>query len=206
LFIDKRRPPSPTGNNKLRINSFIRAKEIRVIGAEGDQLGILSVRDALIKADEAALDLVEVAPTANPPVCRIMDFGKYKYEQSKKVQGGKAHSKATHLKEMQLRPFTGEHDLDFKVRHAKEFLESKQKVKITLMFRGREMSFQEKGRDIMAHIEQQLIEVGQLESPLKKEGRNLVMIVAPKAHTTQKKIKQPKDIDFERNAVNEAKT
>ncbi len=187
MCIDKRRPPSPTGNNKLRINSFIRAKEIRVIGAEGDQLGILSVRDALIKANEAALDLVEVAPTANPPVCRIMDFGKYKYEQSKKEQGGKAHSKATHLKEMQLRPFTGEHDLGFKVRHAIEFLEAKQKVKITLMFRGREMSFQEKGRETMAQIEQQLIEVGQLESPVKKEGRNLVMIVAPKAHTTKRK-------------------
>ncbi len=155
---------------------------------------------------------MEVSPTADPPVCRIMDFGKYKYELSKKEQGGKAHQKATHLKEMQLRPFTGEHDLDFKVRHAVEFLESKQKVKITLMFRGREMSFQEKGRDIMAKIEQQLIEVGQLESPVKKEGRNLVMIVSPKANTSQKKTKQPKEpkeptrVDLERTSINEAKT
>jgi translation initiation factor IF-3 len=134
-----------------------------------------------------------------------MDFGKYKYEISKKEQGGKAHSKATHLKEMQLRPFTGEHDLDFKVRHAVEFLESKQKVKITLMFRGREMSFQEKGRDIMAKIEQQLITVGQLESPVKKEGRNLVMIVSPKASTAPKKTKKPKDVTLEKDSINEAK-
>ncbi len=134
-----------------------------------------------------------------------MDFGKYKYEISKKEQSGKAHSKATHLKEMQLRPFTGEHDLDFKVRHAVEFLESKQKVKITLMFRGREMSFQEKGRDIMAKIEQQLITVGQLESPVKKEGRNLVMIVSPKASTAPKKTKKPKDVTLEKDSINEAK-
>ncbi len=217
MFIDKRKPIGPTGNNKLRINSFIRAKEIRVISGEGEQLGILSVRDALIKADEAGLDLVEVSPTANPPVCRIMDFGKYRYELSKKEQGGKAHQKATHLKEMQLRPFTGEHDLDFKVRHAIEFLESKQKVKITLMFRGREMSFQDKGYAIMTKISQQLITVGQLESPVKKEGRNLVMIVSPKSATTPKKVKTQKTqntkevigketVPAERIVVNEAKT
>jgi translation initiation factor IF-3 len=163
-------------------------------------LGILSVRDAQTKADEASLDLVEVAPTANPPVCRIMDFGKYKYEQSKKEQGGKAQ-KATQLKEVQLRPFTCQHDLEFKIRHAKEFLESKHKVRITLLFRGREMMFHEKGRETMGRIEQMLIEVGQLESPVKKEGRNLVMIVSPKAHAPQKKVKEEK-----KEEKNETKT
>ncbi len=109
-----------------------------------------------------------------------MDFGKYRYEQSKKEHNAKAHQKATHIKEVQFRPFTGEHDLDFKIRHAKEFLESKQKVKITLMFRGREMAFQEKGRAIMMQIEQQLTEVGHVENPVKKEGRNMIMVFAPK--------------------------
>jgi translation initiation factor IF-3 len=193
-LIDNRKP-SPNSSPKLKINGFIRAKEVRVIGGDGTQLGILSVRDAQMKADEAALDLVEVAPTANPPVCRIMDFGKYKYEQSKKEQGGKTH--ATHLKEVQLRPFTCAHDLEFKIRHAKEFLEAKHKVRIALLFRGREMMFYEKGRETMGRIEQMLVEVGQLESPLKKEGRNLVMIVTPKSHGAQKKVKEEK---------NEAKT
>ena len=161
-----------------------------MIGDDGTQLGILSVRDAQIKADEVSLDLVEVAPTANPPVCRIMDFGKYKYEQSKKEQGGKAH--ATQLKEVQLRPFTCGHDLDFKIRHAKEFLEAKHKVRIALMFRGREMMFYEKGRETMGRIEETLCSVCQLEATVKKEGLNLVMIVSPKAHSAPKKVKEEK--------------
>ncbi len=178
MFIDKRKLPS---SPRLKINGFIRAKEVRLIGAEGDQIGIVPLRDAVMKANEAGLDLVEVAPTANPPVCRILDFGKYKYEQSKKEHNSKSHQKAVHVKEVQFRPFIGEHDIDFKVRHAREFLEAKQKVKITLLFRGREMSFQDKGRAIMAQIEQQLAEVGHVENPVKKEGRNMIMVIAPKS-------------------------
>ena len=177
-MLDKKKfPPAP----KLKINGLIRAREVRVIGNDGSQIGVLPIRDALIKAQEAELDLVEVAPTANPPVCRVMDFGKYKYELSKKEHSAKAHQKTAQIKEIQFRPFTGEHDRDFKVRHAKEFLEAKQKVKIILMFRGREMSFQEEGRTTMARIAEELNDVGHEENPVKKEGRNLVMVMAPKS-------------------------
>lgn len=139
------------------------------------------IREALAKAHEAGLDLVEVAPTANPPVCRVMDFGKYKYEQNKKEHNAKTHQKAIQVKEVQFRPFISGHDLDFKVRHAKEFLEAKHKVKITLLFRGREVSLQEKGRDIMMGVIEQLKEVGTEENPLKREGRNFVMVMVPKS-------------------------
>lgn len=162
------------------MNLEIRAREVRVIGPEGEQMGIMSSRDAIKKAEEFGVDLVEVAPTSNPPVCRIMDFGKYKYEQSKKDHSAKVHQKGTHLKEVKLRLYTGEHDLDFKIRHAKNFLEESNKVKMTLMFRGREMAYQQRGREMMTQIQQQLQEVGQPEYPPKMEGHNMVMIMIPK--------------------------
>lgn len=165
---------------KLRVNLEIRAREVRVIGPEGEQLGILPSRDAVKKAEELGFDLVEVAPTSNPPVCRIMDFGKYKYEQSKKDHSAKLNQKGTHIKEVKLRLYTGEHDLDFKIRHAKDFLESSNKVKITLMFRGREMAYQSRGREIMTQIQQQLLEVGAPEYPPKMEGNNMTMVMVPK--------------------------
>ena len=165
---------------RLKVNGLIRAREVRVIGDDGSQLGILPLRDALTKALETGLDLVEVAPTANPPVCRIVDFGKFKYEQSKKEHTAKAHQKGVQIKEIQFRPFTGEHDREVKVRHAKEFLHSKQKVKITLLFRGREMSFQDKGFEIMGQIAQHLSDIGHEENAPKKEGRNISMVIAPK--------------------------
>jgi translation initiation factor IF-3 len=180
LLIDRRRPVVSTPP-RLKINGLIRAKEVRLISAAGEQDGVVLLRDALIKATEAGLDLVEVAPTANPPVCRIMDFGKYRYEQSKKDHTSKTHQKTVHLKEVQFRPFIGGHDIDFKIRHAKEFLEDKQKVKITLMFRGREMGFQAKGREMMQQIEQQLTEFGHVENALKMEGRNMSIVIAPKS-------------------------
>jgi len=154
---------------------------VRVIAENGSQLGVLPFRDALTKAQEAGFDLVEVAPTANPPVCRIMDFGKFKYEQSKKEHTAKAHQKGVQIKEIQFRPFTSEHDREVKVRHAKEFLESKHKVKISLLFRAREISFQDKGLEIMQQILQQLSSVGHEENPPKKEGRNIIMVIAPKS-------------------------
>lgn len=159
----------------------IRAREVRVIGPEGEQIGIMATRDAIKKAEEVGFDLVEVAPTSTPPVCRIMDFGKYKYEQSKKDHSAKQHQKGTHIKEVKLRLYTGEHDLDFKVRHARDFLESQNKVKVTLMFRGREMAYQQKGREIMTQIQQKLQEVGQPEYPPKMEGNNMAMILIPKS-------------------------
>lgn len=144
-------------------------------------MGIMSARDAVKKAEELGFDLVEVAPTSNPPVCRIMDFGKYKYEQSKKEHATKLNQKGTHIKEVKLRPYTGEHDLDFKIRHARDFLEAGNKVKITLMFRGREMAYQARGREIMAQIQQSLVDAGQPEYPPKMEGNAMVMIVVPKS-------------------------
>ena len=178
-MIDKKKPIR-TYAPRQKINGFIRAREVRVIGTNEIQLGILPLRDALAKAQEVGLDLVEVAPTADPPVCKIMDFGKFKYEQSKKEHTAKAHKKGIQVKEIQFRPFTGEHDLGVKIRHAKEFLQAKQKVKITLLFRGREMSFQDKGLEIMERITQQLSDVGHEESLPKKEGRNMTMVIAPK--------------------------
>ena len=157
----------------------IRAKEVRVIGPEGEQLGIMSARDGIKKAEEYSFDLVEVAPTSNPPVCRIMDFGKYKYELSKKEHSTK--QKGTQIKEVKFRLYTGNHDVEFKIRHAKDFLEEGHKVKITLMFRGREMAYQQKGREIMAQIQQQLLEIGLPEYPPKMEGNSMVMILVPKA-------------------------
>lgn len=190
-MIDKKRPIQ-THSPRLKINGFIRAKEVRVIADDGSQLGVLLFRDALTKAQETGLDLVEVAPTASPPVCRIMDFGKFKYEQNKKEHVAKAHQKGVQIKELQFRPFTGEHDRETKVRHAKEFLQSKHKVKITLLFRGREMSFQDKGLAIMQDISQQLNDVGHEENPPKKEGRNIIMVIAPKAvKSTQVKSSKP---------------
>ncbi|MFY9270775.1 MAG: translation initiation factor IF-3 [Candidatus Manganitrophaceae bacterium] len=165
---------------KLRVNNEIRAREVRVIGPEGEQLGIISSRDAVKKAEEFGLDLVEVAPTSVPPVCRILDFGKYKYEQSKKEHSAKLHQKGTQLKEIKFRPFTGEHDLDFKVKHAKDFLTAGHKVKISLMFRGREMAHREKGRGLVTQIQQQLQDLGQPEHPPKMEGNSMVMILIPK--------------------------
>ncbi|MFQ5779278.1 MAG: translation initiation factor IF-3 [Nitrospiria bacterium] len=167
--------------SRLKANRQIRAKEVRVIGSDGEQLGIMSVQDAIKKAEEVGFDLVEVAPTSRPPVCRIMDYGKYKYEQNRKERSVRSHQKGGHLKEVKLRLFTGEHDRDFKVRHARDFLEEKNKVKITLMFRGREMPYREKGWEILSKIQEQLQEVGQPEYPPKMEGRNMIMILAPKS-------------------------
>lgn len=141
----------------------------------------MSARDATKKAEEYGLDLVEVAPTSAPPVCRIMDFGKYKYEQSKKDHAAKQNQKGTHVKEVKFRLFTGEHDQDFKIRHAEEFLAEGYKVKITLMFRGREMAYQPKGREIMGKIQQALLESGQPEYPPKMEGNSMTMIMVPKS-------------------------
>jgi translation initiation factor IF-3 len=160
----------------------IRAKEVRAIGPQGEQIGILPTRDAVRKAqEEYGLDLVEVAPTAAPPVCRIMDYGKYKYEQSKKDHATKQHQKGTQIKEVKFRPYTDKHDLDFKVRHIREFLSLGNKVKVTVMFRGREMAYQQMGRNLLQQVAQEIKENGQFESPPKMEGHNMTMILLPKA-------------------------
>ncbi|MDE3017744.1 MAG: translation initiation factor IF-3 [Nitrospirota bacterium] len=165
---------------KLRVNREIRVREVRVIGPEGEQLGILPTPDAFKKAQDLGYDLVEVAPTSVPPVCRIMDHGKYKYELQKKEHQSRKHQKSTQVKEIKLRPRTDKHDLEIKIRQVKEFLADGNKTKVTVTFRGREMANQEMGRTMMNTVMQQLMENGTIEYAPRMEGRSLIMIVAPK--------------------------
>lgn len=162
------------------MNREIRIREVRVIGPEGEQLGILPTADALKKAQDGGYDLVEVAPTSQPPVCRIMDYGKYKYELSKKDHQSRRHQKSTQVKEIKLRPRTDKHDLEIKVRQIKEFLAEGNKTKVTVTFRGREMANQELGRAVMTSVVEQVTEAGTIEYQPRMEGRSLIMIVAPK--------------------------
>ena len=136
----------------MRVNERIRARTVRLIAIDGTQLGIIPVREALESAKEAGLDLVEVAPNSDPPVCRIMDYGKYKYQASKKIQGTKKKVKAVQLKEIKLRPHTHEHDLGFKIRNLKKFLEKKNRVKVSLIFRGRELAHINSGMELLQRV------------------------------------------------------
>ena len=158
-----------------RINERIRVREIRVIGADSEQLGVMTPEDALVLAREEGLDLVEVAANSRPPVCRIMDYGKYKYEQKKKKSSKQSHS-AT-LKEVKLRPGTDQHDLNFKLNNARRFLMEGDKVKITVMFRGREMVHTSRGREQLQEVMKQLGPIAKMENPPRMEGRFLSMIV-----------------------------
>ncbi|HEQ98682.1 MAG TPA: translation initiation factor IF-3 [candidate division Zixibacteria bacterium] len=164
----------------MRVNSRIRAPQVRVIDTDGSQIGILPTREAVEKAYEKGLDLVEVSPNAKPPVCRILDFGKYKYEQSKKAKAAKKKQHTVQLKEMRYRPKIEEHDYNFKTRHVKEFLLQGFKVKVFVEFRGREMAHIEFGKKIMERLQEDLSEVAVVEQRPKMEGRNLIMIVMPK--------------------------
>lgn len=163
----------------VRINREIRARELRVIDSEGKQLGILPLVEALRVAANADLDLVEVSPKSEPPVCRIMDFGKFKYQQSKKAHDAKKKQAVVHLKEVKLRAKTGEHDLEFKLRHIERFLKEGNKTKVTIIFRGREITHSDLGKQMMGRIAEKAKEWGKIEQPAKFEGRNYVMILAP---------------------------
>jgi translation initiation factor IF-3 len=160
---------------------MIRAREVRVIGQEGEQLGILSVRDAQQLAEEQSLDLVEVAPDAKPPVCRIMDFGKYKYQQSKRLQQAKKKQKVISVKEIKLRPKTEEHDYQFKTQHVRRFLQDGHKTKVTVVFRGREIAHSELGRRMLDRIAADMGDVGTIEQTPQQEGRNMSMVLSPRA-------------------------
>jgi translation initiation factor IF-3 len=163
----------------VRINREIRAREVRVIDSEGKQLGILPLVEALRVAANADLDLVEVSPKSEPPVCRIMDFGKFKYQQSKKAHDAKKKQAVVHLKEVKLRSKTEEHDLEFKLRHIERFLKEGNKTKVTIIFRGREITHSDLGKQMMGRIAEKAKEWGKIEQPAKFEGRNYVMILAP---------------------------
>lgn len=164
----------------MRINEEIRAREVRVIGSDGEQLGIMSGREAQQLAYEKHLDLVEIAPTAKPPVCRIMDYGKYRYEQQKREKESRKKQKTFDIKEVKLRPGIEEHDFNVKFKNAVRFLEDGDKVKVTIMFRGRELSHPELGEVLLNKMAAQLKEMAVVERQPKLEGKNIIMIVAPK--------------------------
>ncbi len=164
-----------------RINYQIKVKEVRVISADGEQFGILDTREAIRKAEELGLDLVEVAPTAKPPVCRIMDFGKYKYEIAKKAHESKKHQSVIVVKEIKLRPRTDEHDIQFKMNNIKRFLEDGNKVKVTIMFRGREVAHTTYGRAVLDRIVNDLQNEAVIEQQPRMEGRNMTMLLGAKA-------------------------
>jgi translation initiation factor IF-3 len=163
------------------VNERIRAREIRLIGADGEQLGVVTPEEGRARADEEGYDLVEVAPNANPPVCRIMDYGKYKYEQKKKAAAGKARGKgrAAALKEVKMRPSTDDHDLAFKLKNARRFLMDGDKVKVTVMFRGREMAHRRNGYAKLDHVKELLGDLVSIENPPQMTGRFLSMILVP---------------------------
>jgi translation initiation factor IF-3 len=159
---------------------MIRSHQVRVITDEGEQLGILPLSQALSSASEAGLDLVEVAPEADPPVCRIMDFGRYKYQQSKKNSESKKKSTVIEIKEVKFRPKTDDHDYQFKLRNIRKFLAEKNKIKVSLMFRGREIAHVNLGRDLMERVIRDVADAGQPESVPRLEGRSMIMFLSPK--------------------------
>ena len=167
----------------MRINEEIRIREVRVTSATGEQLGIMPTRDALRMAEEQHLDLVEVAPKAKPPVCRIMDFGKYRYEQQKRDKEAKKKQKVITIKEVKLRPNIEQHDFDVKLKNALRFVQEGNKVKVTIMFRGRELSHPELGREVLQRVAAELKDTVSIERDAKLEGKNMIMILAPKAQS-----------------------
>lgn len=153
---------------------------MRVIAEDGEQLGILQTSKALQRAIDVELDLVEVAPNAKPPVCRIMDFGKYQYEKSKKEKEGKKKQHQVTVKEIRMRPKTDTHDLDTKLKQARKFLEQRNKVKFTVIFRGRELAYKDMGRDLLQRVVETLEEISEIETPIKMEGRRMTMMLGSK--------------------------
>ena len=166
--------------NRTRVNRNIRAKEVRVIDPEGEQLGIMPVPKALDIAANLSLDLVEVSPMARPPVCKIMDYGRYKYEMTQKQKEARKKAATVQLKEVKVRPKTGDHDLETKMKNIRKFIGQKNKVKVTVMFRGREITMSQRGRDVLENIEKMVEDVAVCESRPKFEGRTMMMILAPK--------------------------
>jgi translation initiation factor IF-3 len=160
--------------------------QVRVIGDEGEQLGVMDIRDAIRAAREKGLDLVEVAATADPPVCRIIDFGKFQYEAKKKANEAKKKQVTITVKEVKFRPGTDDHDYSYRMKHAREWLEEGDKVKATIWFRGREMTHRELGARILERLEKDLIDVGEVESRPRMEGNQMFIILGPKKHKSAK--------------------
>ncbi|MXQ55386.1 translation initiation factor IF-3 [Shimazuella alba] len=164
-----------------QVNDAIRAREVRLIGANGEQLGIQPLRDALRMAQEQNLDLVNVAPQAKPPVCRIMDYGKYRYEQSKREKEARRNQKIVQLKEVRLSPSIEDHDVQTKLKNVVKFLEQGDKVKLSIRFRGREITHQDLGRRVLVRMAKEVKEISDIERQPKLEGRQMIMILTPKS-------------------------
>ena len=167
-------------SKRVRRNEEIEAVEVRVIGSDGEQAGVMGLAAAIELASDEGLDLVEVSPMADPPVCRIMDFGKYLFEQNKKNQSARRKQKQVHVKEIKFRPGTDEGDYQIKLRKLVQFLENGDKTKVTLRFRGREMAHKELGANLLARVRDDLEEYGSVEQMPQMEGRQMIMVIAPK--------------------------
>jgi translation initiation factor IF-3 len=170
----------------LRMNEGIRVREVRLIDADGNQKGIVPTFEALQMARDAGLDLVEVAPQAQPPVCKLLDYGKYKFELEKKVRESRKHQKQIRIKEIRMQPKIDEHDLEFKTRHIQEFLAEGNKVKVTVRFRGRELAHTELGKDVLDRILQMLGDTFILEKAAQMEGRTMSLLLNPKGTKARK--------------------
>jgi len=175
-----RRTHRANRSNRININRNIRAKEVRVIDPDGNQIGVIPTYKAIAVANDFGLDLVEISPNADPPVCKIMDYGRYKYELTKKKQEAKKKQTTFQLKEIKVRPKTGDHDLNTKIGHIKKFIHRKDKVKVTVIFRGREITLTQQGRRLLEKIVQETEEIASVEQHPKMEGRTMVMVLAPK--------------------------
>jgi len=173
-------PATEKGNRK---NSDIRVPRVRVIGADGEMVGVLSREEAIALAEESGMDLVEIQPTADPPVCRIMDYGKFKFEAQKKANAAKKKQKIVEIKELKFRPTTDDGDYNIKLRNLRRFLEEGDKVKVNIRFKGREMAHQELGMQMAARIEKDLVDEVVIEQRPRLEGRQMIMMVAPKRKT-----------------------
>jgi translation initiation factor IF-3 len=177
---NSKRPDRTSRSDKININRNIRAKEVRVIDPEGNQIGVIPTYKAIAVANDFGLDLVEISPNASPPVCKIMDYGRFKYERTKKKQEAKKKQTTFQLKEIKVRPKTGEHDLKTKINHINKFINRKDKVKVTVMFRGREITLTDLGKELLEKVIQETEEIALVEQPPKFEGRTMVMVLAPK--------------------------
>jgi translation initiation factor IF-3 len=179
-----RRPPE---RDTTRINERIRVPEVRLIDENGEQVGIVPTNEALERARNSDLDLVEVAPNSKPPVCRILDYSKYKYEQEQKAKQARKHQQQTNVREIKLRPKIAQHDYETKRGHVERFLKQQDKVKVTIMFRGREQSHPERGRMLLDRLLEDVSEIGVMESPPLQEGRNMTMLLGPTRAAGQEK-------------------
>ena len=189
------------GSKEVRVNERIRVPQVRVVDENGQMLGVMSTREAVANARQKGYDLVEVSPGAVPPVCRVMDYGKYKYEQSKKAKRAKRKQHILHIKEIKIRPGIEAHDYGFKVNNARRFLESHDKVKFCLIFRGREVTHLDIGMNLLARVSQDLADVSMVEAPPKKEGMSVMMVLCPKPGLVKKTSEETAEVTEEEDGT-----